>query len=49
MLGNRLDGCPSTLFFTLFICLKCSDNDFEGRNVSINVLNDSGGIVDLVH
>ena len=31
MKANRLDGCPSTSFLTLLICLKCSDNNF-GRS-----------------
>ena len=33
-LVNNLDGCPSTLFLTLLICLQSSDNDFGEGDVS---------------
>ena len=28
MQASRLDGCPSTSFLTLLICLQCNDNSF---------------------
>ena len=38
MQANRLDGCPSKSFFTLLICLQCSDNNFGGSVVTRHVL-----------
>ena len=34
MQAKKLDGCPPNSFLTFFICLQCSDNDFEGGDVS---------------
>ena len=45
---NKLDGCPSSSFLSLLICLQCSDNDFGGGNVSRDVLYEPGGKVDLI-
>ena len=38
MQDNRLDGCPSTCFLTLLICLQYSDNNFGGSDVSRDAL-----------
>ena len=48
MQANRLDGCPFNSFFTLLICLQCSDNDFGGGDVSRDVLYEPGGRTDLL-
>ena len=48
MQANRFDGCQSTLFLTLLICLQCSDNDFWEGDVSRDVLYESGGKVDMI-
>ena len=45
---NKLDGWPSNSFLTLLICLKCSDKDFGGGDVSRDVLYEPGGKVDLI-
>ena len=42
---NKLDGCSSSLFLTLLICLQCSNKIFGRR--SKNVLYDPGGKADL--
>ena len=47
MQANKLDGCPSNSFFTLLICSQCSDNDFGGGDVSMDVSYEPGGRVDL--
>ena len=49
MQANRLDGCSSTSFLTILICLQYSDNDFEGGDVSRDVLYEPGGKFDLLH
>ena len=48
MEANKLDGCPSSLFLTLLICLQCIDNDSGGDDVSRDVLYEPGGKVDLI-
>ena len=48
MQTNRLDVCISTSFLTLFICLQYGDNNFEGGDVSRNVLYAPRGRVDLL-
>ena len=37
MQADRVDGCPSTLFLNLLICLQCFDNSFWTNDVSRNV------------
>ena len=37
MKAKRLDGCPSTSFFTLEVYFQCSDNNFGRRDVSRDV------------
>ena len=49
MLASKLDGCPSNSFLILLICLQCSDNDFGRSDVSIDVLYELGGKVDLIN
>ena len=41
MQANRVGGCPSHSFLNLLICLQCSANDFEGGDVSRDVLYES--------
>ena len=48
MEANKLDGYPSSSFFTLLICLKCSDNDAGGGDVSRDVLHEPGNSLDLI-
>ena len=48
MRANNLDGFPSNSFLTLLICLQCSDNDFGGDDVSMDVLYEPGVKVDLI-
>ena len=48
MQANKLDGCPSYSFSTLFICLQCSNNDFEGGYVLRDVLHEPRGRADLL-
>ena len=43
-----IDGCPSSSFLTLPICLQCSGNDFGGGDVSRDVLYEPVGRVDLI-
>ena len=45
MQTNKLNGCPSKSFLTLFICLQCHDNDFEEGDLSRGVLYEPGGTV----
>ena len=48
MQANKFDGCPSNSFLTLLIYLQCSDNEFGGGDVSVDVLYDPGGKVALI-
>ena len=48
MQANKLDGCPSNSFSTLFICLQCSNNDFGGGDVLRDALHEPGGRADLL-
>ena len=48
MRANKLHGCPSNSFFTLLICLPCSDNDIGGGDVSRDVFYEPGDKVDLI-
>ena len=48
MQANKLDGCPSTSFLTLLICLQYSDDDIGGCDVSNDVSHEPGGRVDLL-
>ena len=44
---NKVDGCPSTLFSTLLICLQYIGNHFEGDYVSRDVFSVPEKISDL--
>ena len=48
MRANKLDGCPSSSFLTVLICLQCSDNDIGVVDVSRDVFYEPGGKVDLI-
>ena len=48
MQADRLDGCPSTSFLTLLICLQYRGNDFGGGDVSRDVFHEPRGRVDLL-
>ena len=47
MQANSFDGCQSTLFLTLLICLQFSDNDFWVGDVSRDILYEAGGKVEM--
>ena len=48
MEANKLDGCPSSSFLTLLICLQCSENDLGWGDVPRDVLHEPEGKVDLI-
>ena len=48
MYTNTLDGCPSTSFITLLICIQCSDNNFGESDVSRYILYVPGGRGDII-
>ena len=48
MEANKLNGCLSSSFFTLLICLQCSDNDTGGGDVARDVLYEPGSSLDLI-
>ena len=46
--ANKLDRCPSNSFLTLLICLKCSDNDTGGGDISRDILYEPGNSLHLI-